>query len=175
MIRSLIIAVVIVFSSGACNEGQRPGALSDNSVRDSLTLVSANAYVDTVWNQKDTTYLKDITSGNIQRTLNGIAVADTQREMQAHLNVFFTAFPDLKITLDRTYVREGNAFIQWSTEGTNTGVFGEVNPTGKKVKINGMSQLYFDNEGKLYREIVYYNELDLLQQLGYILVPPVLD
>ena len=102
-------------------------------------------------------------------------MADTQREMKAHLSVFFTAFPDLELTLEHTYVKDDNAFVQWHSEGTNTGIFSEMVPTGKKVKINGMSQLYFNKEGKLYREIVYYNELDLLQQLGYTLVPPVLQ
>ena len=48
----------------------------------------------------------------------------------------------------------------------------EGHTPGKKVKINGLSHLYFDDAGKLYREDVYFNELDLLQQLGYSLQPP---
>lgn len=175
MIRSLIIAVVFVLISSACHKNQGAGAARVVSMQDSLVMAHIKTYVDTVWNQKDTTYLKVITSDHFKRILNGIEVADTRREMQSHLSVFFTGFPDMKLSLEQVYLLDRKAFIQWNTEGTNTGVFGEVAATGKKVKINGMSHLYFDAQGKLYREFTFYNELDLLQQLGYTLVPPVLQ
>lgn len=175
MIRTSLIAVIVVLFSGACNSDRKGGVKDAGTEGDSLIEAHLHTYIDTIWNRKDTTYLKFIISQDIKRTLNGIAVADSKREMQAHLSVFFTAFPDLKLTLEQSYIRGGIAFLLWRTEGTNTGIFGEVGPTGKKVKINGMSELYFDKDGKLYREIVYYNELDLLQQLGYSLIPPVLQ
>ena len=91
------------------------------------------------------------------------------------MNVYFTAFPDLEVSLEETEIKGNKAFLQWQSTGTNTGIFGEMAATGKKVKINGLSHLYFDDTGKLYREDVYYNELDLLQQLGYTLTPPNLE
>ena len=174
MIRSAIIAVLVAFFCGCSPDRNRSAAVASQAW-DSITRAQVNAYIDTIWNRKDTAYLKNVVSPTISRTLNGIEVADTQRELQAHLNVFFTAFPDLRLTLEQTFVQRGHAFLLWHTEGTNTGTFGEVGPTGKKVKINGMSELYFDQTGRLCREIVYYNELDLLQQLGYALSPPVLQ
>jgi len=143
--------------------------------RDSVILDNIHTYFDSLWNLKDTAYLRKISGPGFVRILNGIPVAEGRREMQSHLHVFFSAFPDLKCTLDRVFIEDHTAFILWTTEGTNTGVYGEVGATGKKVKINGMAQMNFDEEGKLFQEYVYYNDLELLQQLGYTLVPPVLE
>jgi steroid delta-isomerase-like uncharacterized protein len=159
----------------ACKNGPGKETALLYVARDSTVMGNVHAYIDSLWNRQDTTFLKNLSSEHFIRNLNGIEVANTPREMQAHLNVFFTAFPDLKLRLEQAFVRDGKAFILWSTEGTNTGIFGEMAPTGKKVKINGMSHLYFDEDGKLYGEYVYFNELELLQQLGYTLLPPKLE
>ena len=175
MKRHSILVFTLILVMLSCNQKRANQTVLEARARDSTVMVDVRTYVDSLWNGKDTSLFKKISARGFERSLNGIVVANTVREMQSHLNVFFTAFPDLTLSLKDAYVDDGRAFLQWSAEGTNTGVYGEVAPTGKKVKINGMSQLYFDKEGKLYREYVYFNELDLLQQLGYSLIPPVLE
>ncbi len=169
------LVVTLILACTSCNQKRGSETAFADREQDSTVMANVRTYIDSLWNRKDTTLLKAISARGFERNLNGIEVARTPREMQAHFHVFFTAFPDLKLSLRDTYIDDGRVFIQWTSEGTNTGVYGEVAPTGKKVKINGMSQLYFDREGKLYREYVYFNELDLLQQLGYTLVPPILE
>jgi len=132
-------------------------------------------YIDSCWNKQNAKLLGELTTSGFMRHLNGIRVAKSAIEMEAHMKVFFNAFPDLEISLAETEIVESKIFLLWQATGTNTGVYGEVAATGKKVKINGMSQLYFDEIGKLYREDVYFNELDLLQQLGYSLTFPNLE
>ena len=132
-------------------------------------------FIDSCWNNQNVEAFEGISTTDFIRNLNGISVAKNQTEMEAHMKVFFTAFPDLEISLEETDVKGDKIFLLWQSTGTNTGVFGEVAATGKKVKINGLSHLYFDETGKLFREDVYYNELDLLQQLGYTLTPPNLE
>ncbi len=131
--------------------------------------------IDSCWNNQNLHAFQELVSTDFVRNLNGISVVKNQNEMEAHMKVFFTAFPDLEIRLEESEVKGNKIFLLWQSTGTNTGVFGEVAATGKKVKINGLSHLYFDKAGKLYREDVYYNELDLLQQLGYTLTPPNLE
>jgi len=170
----LFLKVIILSAFLACNNQPGKETAMLDTPGDNIILTTLHTYIDSLWNKKDTSFLKRICSSQFERNLNGIKVADNQREMLSHLNVFFTAFPDLKTNLEQAYVQDGKASILWSTEGTNTGIFGEVPPTGKKMKINGMTQMYFNEKGKLYREDVYFNELDMLQQLGYTLIPPVL-
>ncbi len=128
--------------------------------------------IDSCWNQKNLDLFEGLVSENFIRNLNGISVARNPNEMEAHMKVFFTAFPDLEISLEEAEVKGNKVFVMWESKGTNTGTFGEMAATGKKVRINGLSHLYFDDEGRIYREDVFYNELDLLQQLGYTLEPP---
>ncbi|MBT8179844.1 MAG: SnoaL-like domain-containing protein [Eudoraea sp.] len=132
-------------------------------------------WIDSCWNQQSFKVLEELTAPQFTRYMNGVKVAQGPTEMEAHLNLFFTAFPDLKISTDDIHYKDRMVFLLWNAKGTNTGVFGEVQPTGKKVNINGLSHLSFDKNGKISKEVLYYNELELLQQLGYTLIPPNLE
>ncbi|MDX1314915.1 MAG: ester cyclase [Eudoraea sp.] len=134
-----------------------------------------SVWVDSCWNERNFKALEGLTSSTSTRFMNGVRVAEGSAELEAHLQLFFTAFPDLVITTEEIQYKDSLAFFQWNAQGTNTGVFGEVRPTGKRVNINGLSHLSFSEEGKIIQEIVYYNELELLQQLGYTLIPPNLE
>ena len=109
------------------------------------------------------------------RNMNGIQMVSSIREHKANMHIFLNGFPDMNFTFPSQLIKDNEAFIVWIFTGTHTGVFGEINATGKKVKVNGISHLYFDKEGKIYREDVFYNELDLLQQLGFTLNPPITE
>lgn len=131
--------------------------------------------IDECWNNKNTAALDKITVENFTRKMNGIQVAKNQLEMDAHMQVFFTAFPDLLVEIDSIFVKDNQTFTHWHFTGTNTGIYGENRATGKKVKISGHSTIKFDRNGKMLGEEVFFNELEMLQQLGYTLVPPVLQ
>ncbi|MEN8790253.1 MAG: ester cyclase [Flavobacteriaceae bacterium] len=155
----------------SCQESQHQRDLAiQEQLRAQLVL-----YIDSCWNKQDSKLLGQLATSGFIRHLNGIRVAKSANEMEAHMKVFFSAFPDLEISITETDITGSKIFVLWQATGTNTGIYGEVAATGKKVKINGMSQLYFDEIGKLYREDVYFNELDLLQQLGYTLTFPNLE
>ena len=102
-------------------------------------------------------------------------LASSKNELSANLQVYFTGFPDLRIELDNMISDGNQIYISWTLNGTNTGLFGELPPTGKKIKISGISRMRFDDQGKILLEEVSYNELSLLQQLGHTLTPPVLE
>ncbi len=140
--------------------------------REEVLAQKVGSWIDTCWNKQNFEVLEELTTSQYVRHLNGVKVAQGKTELKAHLQMFFTAFPDLKISADDLHYKDQMAFLHWNAQGTNTGVFGEVPPTGKKVNINGLSHLSFDKEGKIIQEVVYFNELELLQQLGYTLLPP---
>lgn len=106
------------------------------------------------------------------RNMNGIPVVTNKTELKAKRNLFGIGFPDYTVTLSNSIVCDNQGYVDWIFIGTNTGQFAEVMATGKKVKINGFSHLYFNKEGRIYREDIFYNELELLQQLGYSLENP---
>lgn len=171
MSKSVISILILLVVITACKTENKSAELSMN---DKLSN-NLNVFIDSCWNDQNVSKLNELVSKDFVRMLNGINVAGNENEMAAHMNVFFTGFPDLKIQYSDAYIEGNNIFMNWECTGSNTGVFGEMRATGKKVKIQGLSHLYFTEEGKLYKEDVYYNELDLLQQLGYTLTSPILE
>ena len=167
---SILALSTLVLISTCREESQNRDLAQENLLNQQLSTL-----IDSCWNKQNLDAFQELTTADFVRNLNGISVAKNQNEMEAHMQVFFTAFPDLEVSIEESEVKDNKVFLLWQSTGTNTGIYGEVAPTGKKVKINGLSHLYFDDVGKLYREDVYFNELDLLQQLGYSLTPPNLE
>lgn len=134
-----------------------------------------DAFTNLFFNEKDSSQLNNILADDYVRFMNGIEVASNIEEFKASMKVIFRGFPDLKIVNQFIIIKDNHAFTHWDLTGVNTGTYGENPPTGKKVKISGISHQYFNEDGKMYREDIYYNELNLLQQLGYTFIQPVLE
>ncbi|VAV86198.1 hypothetical protein MNBD_BACTEROID02-234 [hydrothermal vent metagenome] len=165
-----VVIIAIIFSFLGCNTSQKKNDLLEITNTENL-----NKYIEFCWNKRDTIQFKGLVTNNFYRIVNGIKVVSNSNEMEAHINVYKTAFPDLKVTINETITTDNLICIQWSFTGTNTGVYGETKATGKKISISGSSILYFTNDNKLSGEKVVYNELDLLQQLGYSLNTPIVE
>ncbi len=170
MRKSTFLSVLLILLLVSCKEEQE-----NQQEKENLLKANLNNLVEQCWNNKDMAMLKTLTTENFVRNVNGIKVANNQNEMAAAMNVFFTGFPDLNLTVQDVVVKEGQLFAHWTFTGSNTGIFGETAPTGKKVKVSGYVNAKYNNEGKMDHEDVYFNELGLLQQLGYTLTPPVVE
>ena len=163
--------MIVLLLTGSCKDLEKnsePESLED---RNQAVLL---AFLDQGWNKKDLGAIDTCFSDRIVRKVNGVNLASSKNELSANMQVYFTGFPDLRLELDNM-ISEGNEiYMSWTITGSNTGVFGELPPTGKKIKISGITRMDFDEEGKIEVEEVYYNELSLLQQMGHTLTPPVL-
>jgi len=86
-----------------------------------------------------------------------------------------TAFPDFHMTFDEIIVKGDKIVTRWTATGTNTDTLsmplGDLAPTGKKIHISGFAINRVENR-KAVEELVVYNVLDMLQQLGFTLTPP---
>lgn len=167
----VLLAVIILFISCGEEQSQQNGL----EAKEIAIKATINDMITQCWNNKDMEKFRAIATENFIRKNNGIIVANNRNEMEATMNVFFTGFPDLEIILNNTIIKGNQAFSQWTAVGTNTGIFGETAATGKKIKFSGYHVGYYNNEAKYTGEEVYYNELELLQQLGYTLVSPIVE
>ena len=78
---------------------------------------------------------------------------------------FLAAFPDLHSDVE-LIVAEGDIVIsRWTAEGVNTGQWGKIPPTGKRVRFSGVNVFRFKN-GKVAELWNYRDDLGLMQQLG---------
>ncbi|MGY8914012.1 MAG: ester cyclase [Flavobacteriales bacterium] len=163
-----ILSLFVGFScNGIAKQIENDRIQTEQNVKNNI-----DTYIASCWNLNNVEALEDITNTEFIRTLNGIKVVASQNEMQAHINVFAKGFPDMEVDLESMYLSEDKVFIKWHFSGLNSGIFGECPPTHKKVNIGGLSQMTFNENGILIKEDTYYNELSLLQQLGYQLSPP---
>ena len=165
---SVLLLVVVL----TCKQGHNDEMKTN---QEQAITANFNSFIENAWNDKNMDSLRSVSVENIIRHLNGIQVASNQNEMEANMNIFFNGFPDLKISIENSTIKDNQLFAHWTFKGTNTRIFGEDPATGKSIIVSGYSEFSFDTEGKIIREDVYYNELQLLQQLGYTLNPPVVD
>ena len=78
---------------------------------------------------------------------------------------FRAAFPDLEWTID-IILAEGDLVTgRWTASGTNTGQWGGIEPTGKKVVFSGVNIFRFAN-GKVVEIWNHRDDLGLREQLG---------
>lgn len=113
----------------------------------------------------DEVYATDVVAHEIAKDIAGLDALKTYYT-RSH-----TAFPDLKLSLDRMVLADNDIIWFWTFAGTNTGPLDEMPPTGKSVRFSGVAVDRVVN-GKFAEERIYFNLLDLMTQLGFTLMPP---
>jgi predicted ester cyclase len=84
---------------------------------------------------------------------------------------FVEGFPDLRLTVEAA-VGEGDFVAQRiHFEGTHTGPFQGLPPTGKKVAFEGLELNRHVDDGRVVEHWFQLDALSLLQQLGLIVIP----
>lgn len=154
----------------ACQGGTKENAEGGDLRKDQLM-----RFIEVGWNQKDLSNLEEFFADDCTRRVNAVTYAYGTTELEANMRIYFNGFPDLSIMVEEIFESEDHICLNWTINGTNTGEFGELKATGKKIEIHGMSRLSFNEQGKIVYEDVYYNELSLMQQLGHTLNPPILE
>ncbi len=153
----------------ACNQTESRAEKERKNLKTTL------AYIDAVWNNKDLKNIDRFFSNKFTRNVNSIEAATNLAELTAIFNLYFTAFPDLNFTVKQVTPIDNQLYMNWNITGTNTGIYGDNPATGNEVKINGITRIDFDEQGKIIHESIFYTELSLLQQLGFELNKPIIE
>jgi len=91
--------------------------------------------------------------------------------LKAYVTAIRTAYPDFHVTADEVLVAGDKLVERWTATGTNQGPYRGYQPTGKRMKVSGVS-ITRVVDGKTAEEWAYWNDLAGFQQLGFTLVPP---
>ena len=85
------------------------------------------------------------------------------KEMMSGL---LSAFPDLRLTVEDQIVAGDKVATRWVAEGTNSGPFGPVPATGRRIRIGG---LILDRviDGKVVERWEQWDQMAMMQQLGF--------
>jgi steroid delta-isomerase-like uncharacterized protein len=87
---------------------------------------------------------------------------DGQKKIAAE---FRAAFPDLKTSIDLMVEEEEFVVSRWTAEGTHTGAWGNIGPTGKRISFCGVN-IYRIRNGKVVEMWNHRDDLGVMQQLG---------
>ena len=92
--------------------------------------------------------------------------------LTAWFRELLAAIPDFRMQIENT-VDDGDrqCVVQWRASGTFTGgPFLGINPTGKRVELQGVDVFRFDADGKVDTNTVYYDGAEFARQIG--MLPP---
>ena len=84
--------------------------------------------------------------------------------------VFYSAFPDIALTVEDAVADEEKAAVRFSATGTHTGELMGLPPTGKRISIGGMCLLRIA-DGKVTEWAEVFDQMSLMQQIGAIPTP----
>ena len=116
----------------------------------------ARQLYEKVWQEHDSSFINEVLTEDTDRA-GAIAFADT---VIAH-------YPDFFIEIVDMIAEDDKVAVVWKAKGTSA-----VELTkGKEVTFSGMNLLRFE-DGKIDGEQGYWNQLTIMEQLGYTLQPP---
>ena len=125
-------------------------------------------FIEEVWNKGDMSVVDELCAPDIVRTPPpsiGVITYGIE-ELKQSMITLRTAFPDAKITVNRsTIARANKVTVQWTITGTHQGEFLGVAATGKKIKTSGISILTFA-KGKIVDYYSMWDDLHIWRQLG---------
>ena len=156
---SLLLLIAVLFTIG-CQQPKPDPSVELKPIVDKLI---------EVWNNGNLDELDVIIDPNFVRSVNQIPDVEGVDGLIKVVTAFRTAYPDVKLTWDNGIFSENRVAGRWTFKGTNTGP-SEMPPTGRSVNIWGESIFYIEN-GKITREIVAYDNLAFMEQLGYTMMP----
>lgn len=81
--------------------------------------------------------------------------------------VLIEALPDIQWNIQELFGEGDKVMVRWRVEGTHTGPFMTISPTGKRVSNEGLG-IYKLKDGKVINARVHTDRLGFLQELGVI-------
>jgi steroid delta-isomerase-like uncharacterized protein len=81
--------------------------------------------------------------------------------------MFKTAFPTKTAKIEEIFATEDRVVVRWTMTGAHKGELQDVAPTGKNVKVCGIS-IYLFNNSKISEIHQAWDRLALLEQIGVV-------
>jgi len=136
--------------------------------------VNARRIVDETWNKHNLRLIDELFSNDaILHNPQNPTSAKGPQGAKSSVETYLTAFPDLKITIEKE-IADGEYVVQHLRAiGTNTGELMGMPATGKKANTTGAMTTKFDNNGKIVEVWSFFDNLGLMQQLGVVPTPEV--
>lgn len=87
--------------------------------------------------------------------------------IEADVQSYRRAFPDMTVQVLDSLGTGDKVMVRWRATGTHQGALMNIQPTNRKVTIEGISQMHIVN-GKIRESWDHYDTLGLMRQVGAI-------
>ena len=122
--------------------------------------------IDELWNGKDLTVADELFAPNAPVNIPIAPDLPSGPEgAKALVSMFQTAFPDLRLTVDRVHTANGRVAGRLFHEGTHNGPFLDVAGSGNTVDYTMIALFRLEN-GKIAESWYELDSLRILQQIG---------
>jgi steroid delta-isomerase-like uncharacterized protein len=127
----------------------------------------ARTTIEELFDKGRTGYLNEVSElsfiGHDPVSLKSVSLDEEKRIAET----FREGFPDLRCSVDDTITEGDRCVCRWRMTGTHSGTFVGIPPTGRKVVVDGISEMRF-HQGRLAEQWTLYDFLGLLSQLGAV-------
>ncbi len=121
----------------------------------------ANRYAE-AWSSQNAASVASFFSETGSLKINDGAPAVGREAITAAAQGFMTAFPDMRVTNDRTHTEGDRTIFEWTLTGKNTGPGG----TGAHVKLSGRESWRFGHDGLVAESIGSFDSAEYERQLA---------
>jgi steroid delta-isomerase-like uncharacterized protein len=123
-------------------------------------------FYEEVWSHGNVEFADQIFAPDyIRHDLRPSAAAPGPQGQKKIAEDFRAAFPDLRMHVDLVVAEEDLVAARWTMEGTLTGRWGGVEPTGKPARFSGVN-IFRIRDGKVVELWNHRDDLGLMQQVG---------
>lgn len=88
--------------------------------------------------------------------------------VRSHYAELFEGFPDVSLDIEQRHHSEESVVLEVMIRGTHEGTWKGIPATGKKVEFPVCAIFTFDDQDMIQAEIVYFDRLTVLTQLGVV-------
>ncbi|MCP8314568.1 MAG: ester cyclase [archaeon] len=125
----------------------------------------ARRWNEDVWSKRNLPAIDNLLAADFVFNYPPPNVKPNREVYKQVVKVYFVGFPDFKSTIEDMLAEGDKVAVRWTGRGTHKGEFMGVDPTGKMVKITGISILRITG-GKIVEEWTEMDNLGAMQQLG---------
>ncbi len=128
----------------------------------------ARRSIEEVWNQRNLAAIPQLfAADHVHHDPNTTDIAPGLDGLRQLVNLYTSAFPDVKLTIQDIFDRDDRVVVRWTAKGTHRGELRGIAPTGKEITTTGVDILRIQS-GKIAETWVQWDALGLMQQIGAV-------
>ncbi len=166
-----LIFVFAFFLFNSCKQQATVDAIDEEQKAKEELMIELCYTCINIWVSGNMSLVDEVYSPEIVRHVAGYEDVVGIEAYKEEMKSLHTIFPDMSYSIDEIFVKDDKVYYKYIFSGTNTGPYGDLPPTGKKVKVVVM-EIDRIIDGKIVEEWIFYNQLEVMTQLGFTLTPP---